>query len=123
ASHSLGKRWSVSGNWVFYSGTPATFPTGRMEIQGWQIPYNAGNRRNNYRIAPYHRLDVSLSLEGKERKRWNSSWVFSFYNVYNRRNPYSVFFRQNPDNPVQTQAVRLSIIGSVIPAVTYNFNF
>lgn len=122
-NRSLGKRWSLSANWVFYSGTPATFPTSRMEIQGWQIPYNTENRRNNYRIAPYHRLDLAVTLKGRPRKKWQGSWVFSFYNVYNRRNPYSVFFQQNPDSPVQTQAVRLSIIGTIVPAVTYNFSF
>lgn len=119
----LGKRWSLSGTWVFYSGTPATFPTSRLEIQGWQIPYNTTGRRNNYRIAPYHRLDLSVTLRGREGRKWNSSWVLSLYNVYHRRNPYSVFFQQNPENPLQTQATRLSIVGSIIPAVTYNFKF
>lgn len=122
-NQSLGKRWSISGNWVFYSGTPATFPTSRLEIQGWQIPYNTHGSRNSYRIAPYHRLDLSATLKGRQGRKWNTSWVFSFYNVYNRRNPYSVFFRQNPDQPARTEAVRLSVIGSIVPAVTYNFNF
>ncbi|TCS87363.1 outer membrane receptor for ferrienterochelin and colicin [Anseongella ginsenosidimutans] len=122
-SSRLGKRWTVSGTWVYYSGTPATFPTSRLEIQGWQIPYNTSGRRNNYRVGPYHRLDLSATLKGREGGKWNSSWVFSLYNVYNRRNPYSVFFQQDPDNPVRTQAVRLSVVGSIIPAVTYNFSF
>ena len=108
---------------MLYSGTPATVPDARLEIQGWQIPYNTENARNNYRIEPYHRLDLSVSLMGKPRKKWEGSWVFSFYNLYNRRNPYSVFFRQHPDNPALTQAVRLAIIGSIVPAVTYNFTF
>ncbi|HEY9559635.1 MAG TPA: TonB-dependent receptor [Anseongella sp.] len=123
ANLQLGKRWSLSGTWVYYSGTPATFPTSRLEIQGWKIPYNTTGRRNNYRIAPYHRFDLSATLKGREGKKWRGSWVFSFYNIYHRRNPYSVFFRQNPDNPVQTQAIRLSIVGTIIPAVTYNFSF
>ncbi|MFS8616527.1 MAG: TonB-dependent receptor, partial [Solitalea sp.] len=119
----LGKRWELSGTWVYYSGTPATFPTSRLEIQGWQVPHNTTGARNNYRIGPYHRLDLSATLKGRPREKWSSSWVFSFYNVYHRRNPYSIFFRQNPDNPLQTQAVRLSVIGSIVPAVTYNFSF
>jgi hypothetical protein len=54
---------------------------------------------------------------------WESSWTFSVYNAYARRNPYSIFFRQNEDNPAQTEAVRLSIFGSIIPGVTYNLKF
>ena len=139
--YELNKRWSVSANWVIISGTPTTFPTSRFEQQGYVIPYNANDTRNNVRIPVYHRLDLSATLEGKnnDKKRWNSQWVFSIYNAYNRRNPFSIFFRQQdarpimvnntefvnplPSMPIQTEAVRLSVIGSIIPSVSYNFEF
>ena len=94
------------------------------------MPDNGNNTRNNVRIPVYHRLDVSATLKGKEKpdKRWKGEWVFSIYNVYNRRNPFSIFFRQDanrtaPQTPVITEAVRLSVIGNFIPAITYNFTF
>jgi hypothetical protein len=49
--------------------------------------------------------------------------VFSLYNAYGRRNPYSIYFRQNKDNPNKTEAVRLSVLGSVLPSISYNFSF
>jgi hypothetical protein len=49
--------------------------------------------------------------------------VFSVYNVYNRRNAFSIYFRTKDGAPLQTEAVRFSVVGSFIPAVTYNFNF
>ena len=94
------------------------------------IPHNANNTRNNVRIPVYHRLDLSATLEGKknEERRWQSQWVFSIYNVYSRRNPFSIFFRQDQNRvpfgqAVNTEAVRLSVIGNFIPAVSYNFEF
>jgi len=128
--YELNSRWTFSTNFVFNTGTPATFPTGRIEQQGYVIPEVSNNVRNNVRIPSYHRLDLSATFRGKkyEEKRWKSEWVFSAYNVYNRRNPFSIFFEQeearaiNAD-PIRTQAVRLSVIGSIIPSVAYNFKF
>ena len=128
--YELNDRWSVSGNFVIISGTPTTFPTSRYEQQGYVIPHNGNDTRNNVRIPVYHRLDISATLEGKRNKdrRWQSQWVFSVYNLYGRRNPFSIFTRQTRDRvpvatPVTTEAVRLSVIGSVIPSVSYNFKF
>jgi hypothetical protein len=122
-THELSKRASLSANWVYASGTPATFADSRLEFQDWDIPYNSTDKRNNYRLPSFHRLDMSLTLKGKQLRRWKGEWVFSLYNVYGRRNAYTVYFRQNEDDPSKKEAVRLSIIGSIIPGITYNFKF
>jgi len=124
-SYDISKRWSVSANFVYLSGTPATFPNSKIQIQNYNIPYNTDNIRNNYRITPYHRLDLGATYNYKknEHRRYKQSLVFSVYNAYNRRNAFSIYFRTKTDEPNQTEAVRFSVIGSIVPAVTYNFNF
>lgn len=123
--YDLNKRFSFSANFVLMTGTPATFPTAKVELQGYVIPYNTDNKRNNYRNTPYHRLDVGLTYNYKknERRRYKQSIVLSVYNAYNRRNAFSIYFRNNPDYPVNTEAVRYSVIGSIVPAITYNFKY
>ncbi|MEN7546938.1 TonB-dependent receptor [Rapidithrix thailandica] len=130
AFYELNKRWSVSGNFSMISGTPTTFPTNRLEYQGYIIPHNYNDTRNNYRIPLYHRLDLSATLHGKKKegRKWESFWVFSLYNVYNQKNPFSIAFRQQTDriaagNNIPTEAVKLSVFGSIIPSVSYNFKF
>jgi hypothetical protein len=116
------------------SGTPSTFPTSRFVVQGILIPYNAQDSRNNVRLPAYHRLDVSFRLEGKTVKRNGNArknsdyWVFGVYNLYARKNPFSIYFTQGKDRvaqgaPINSEARQLSIIGTVIPAISYNFNF
>lgn len=124
-SYALNDKWSFSSNFIYSSGTPATFPTNRYEIQGVVVAHNVDNRRNNYRIPAYHRLDISATLTPRknEGRRWQAEWVFSIYNVYNRRNPFSIYFEQNEDNPQRTDAIRYAVIGNFVPAVSYNFNF
>ncbi len=124
-SYEISKYWSVSANFVYLSGVPGTFPNTKIQIQNQNIPYNTDGIRNNYRITPYHRLDMgaTFNFRKNDRRRYKQSIVISVYNVYNRRNAFSIYFRTKQGEPQQTEAVRLSIIGSVVPAITYNFNF
>jgi hypothetical protein len=133
AFYDISKRWSVSANFIYISGTPTTFPTSRYVQQGILIPYNATDSRNNVRLPSYNRLDISFRLEGKTLKRGKERkntdyWVFSLYNVYARKNPFSIYFSQadtrGPEGqPLSSQATQLSIIGTIIPSVSYNFKF
>lgn len=123
-SYAFTKRYEVSANFVYNTGIPATFSTNSFEVQGFSIPQNPSNSFNNSRVSDYHRLDLSFTIYGKEKekKKLSGDWVFSVYNAYNRRNAFTIFLDGNDDdgNP---QAIRYSIIGSIIPSVTYNFKF
>jgi len=128
AFYELNNRWTFSANFVLNSGTPTTFATSRVEQQGYVIPHIYNEKRNNVRIPLYHRLDISATLQGKNKKRLQSEWVFGVYNVYNRRNPFSIYFGENrirtaDGQPRDTNAYQFSVIGSLIPSVSYNFKF
>ncbi len=122
-NYELNKRWSVSGNWVFSTGNPVTYPAAKYSIQGNPLFYYT--KRNSNRIPNYHRMDLSAiyNFRKNDRRRIQQSLNISLYNVYARRNAYSIYFRPNNDNPSVIEATRLSIVGSLIPSVTYNINF
>ena len=121
----LSERWSASANFTYSTGTPATFPTNRILVGDWVIPHNSEESRNNYRIPAYHRLDLSFTrdMPKASTRRFKSQLVLGAYNVYNRRNPFSVYFQQEEDNPGVTQALKYSIIAGVVPAIAWNFSF
>lgn len=128
--YDINKRISVSANFTYITGTPTTFATSRYMQQGIVIPNVDGEQRNNVRIPDYHRLDLSMTIDGKERpnRRWDGQWVIGVYNVYSRRNAFSIYFGQDdarplPQQPVNTSATRLSVIGNFIPSISYNFKF
>ncbi|MBE9512038.1 MAG: hypothetical protein IMY71_14310, partial [Bacteroidetes bacterium] len=81
------------------------------------------SQRNQYRIPDYHRLDISVTLGESHRKyrKWKGSWTFSIYNVYGRKNAYSVFFKDVNEAP--PMPYMLSILGVPFPSLTYNFTF
>ena len=119
--YEFSKKWSFGANFIFQTGIPTTYPEGHYEYNGVVVPvYEA---RNSSRLSSYNRLDFSATWIPKPEstKRWKGEWVFSIYNVYNRKNAASISFRENTDIG-QNEAVRLSIFG-IIPSVTYNFKF
>ena len=121
ASYDLNERWNINANFIYQTGQPTNFPLGQFEFQGLAIPFFG--LRNQERLPDFHRLDVSATLTPKrnKRKKIQSEWVFSIYNLYNRMNAASINFRENEDTG-RNEALRTSIFG-IIPSVTYNFKF
>ncbi len=122
-SYEISEKWDVGGSFIYQTGRPVTFPVGRAEVEGLVVPVNS--ERNSSRIPDFHRLDLNANYNPSagKNKRWESSWSFGLFNVYARRNPFSVFFQNDPQNPQVNQAIRLAIFGTIIPSVTYNFKF
>ncbi|MEO0901183.1 MAG: TonB-dependent receptor plug domain-containing protein, partial [Bacteroidota bacterium] len=121
ASYDVNEKWNFNANFVYQTGQPTNFPEGQFEFRGLTVPFFG--LRNQERLPDFHRLDVSATLTPKrnKRKKIQSEWVFSVYNVYNRMNAASINFRENEDTG-RNEALRTSIFG-VIPSVTYNFKF
>ncbi|MCF6347126.1 MAG: TonB-dependent receptor [Flavobacteriaceae bacterium] len=119
--YKLTDKWIFSANAVYQTGRPVTYPTGQYEYEGFSVVVY--DERNANRLPAYHRMDVSATYKPnrKPSKQWKGEWVFSIYNLYNRRNAASITFSQN-FNTGANEALRTSIFG-IIPSVTYNFKF
>ena len=119
--YQLTKRWSLSGAFVYGTGNAVTYPTGKYNIGG--LTTFSYSERNGYREPATNRLDIGATLEGRQHKKFHSSWTFSIYNLYGSREPYSITFRDSKTVPNTTEAVETSIFATPIPSVTWNFKF
>ena len=126
-NYHISRRWRFSGNFILSSGRPITLPEQKYMLDGRQVVYFSD--RNKYRMPAYHRMDVSITLDENLRRKhmWKGSWTFSVYNLYGRKNPYSVFYRKDPSIQLTDKApyaiYKLSVIGVPVPSITYNFKF
>lgn len=122
ANYELSKRWKIGAVFVYATGNATSLPERFYVING--VLTQEFSSINKYRLAPYHRMDLSATLSPKKvRKRLQGYWVFSIYNVYNRMNPYFIYFDQTGSplqGNVQIQAKQVSLF-PILPSVTWNF--
>lgn len=88
-SYKVNEKISLNGSWSFSSGNMITAswrstllvdPDGKMD----ESAYISG--RNNYRLPPSHRLDISADFR-KKKKHGERIWSFGIYNLYGAMNP------------------------------------
>ena len=127
-SYELNKHWTLSADFVFYTGRPFTIPSGRVTVPINGSLYDASyydfTSRNNTRLRNYHRLDVSVSHKKTRKffgKKYESEWVFGVYNLYSRLNAYFIYLGTNPDTK-QPEARQVSLL-PIVPSVSFNFKF
>lgn len=123
-SYTFNKKWTVSGVFVYGSGNAITLPTAYYVVENQIIQYYS--KVNAYRIPAYHRLDLSATYtpQHKKPRKWQGSWAFSIYNVYNRANPYFLYIdtEGSVDKGVKVKVYQVSIL-PIVPSITYNFKF
>ena len=121
----VNSKLTFSSVFVYATGNTFTPPADRYIIDGNLI--TEFSDRNSYRMVPYHRLDISLIYNRNKSKHFNSSWNFSIYNVYNRKNPFFMYFDFEGDGSITEggitpKAYQVSLF-PIIPSITWNFNF
>lgn len=77
-------------------------------------------KRNNFRMPAYHRLDFSINFH-KEKKWGRRTWNLSVYNAYNRQNPFFMQWEQDWDDD-KVKLYQYSLF-PIIPSLTYKFEF
>lgn len=120
AMYELTERWSLSALFIYNTGNAVTFPNGKYDVGGNTVFYYP--ERNSYRMPAYHRLDFGATYTKPHKRKYESSWNFSLYNVYGRQNPYTITFANSKTDPTKTVATQTSLF-QWVPSVTYNFKF
>ncbi|HOF20880.1 MAG TPA: TonB-dependent receptor, partial [Bacteroidales bacterium] len=139
-THKFNERIDIGSVWIYGSGNAVTLGIMEYSPMDYFIPrYFRDEKitefpyRNNYRAPAYHRLDLSLNLHKKKNKGIRT-WNFAIYNVYNRRNPFFIFWddeyfeEADPFNPGMTVTTARPVLKKaslfpIIPSVTYSFIF
>lgn len=120
SNYKFSHRLSLSVNVVYSTGRPITLPIAGFYSNGG--PRLLYSNRNAYRIPDYFRTDISVNLDGnhKIKQALHNSWSLGIYNVTARANVYSAYFISQ--NGV-VKGYQLSVFGTLIPFISYNFRF
>jgi hypothetical protein len=140
-TYRIKKNITLSGTWVYGTGNAVSMPTSVYyapdhhnlfpELQpesGSGISnfnmYNVNDysQKNNYRMAPYHRLDLGIQFH--KQKKWGERiWELSVYNAYSRKNPFFYRFRYTSTSGGSSAILEQVSLFPVIPSLTYSFKF
>jgi hypothetical protein len=121
-NYNISERVTISTNFRYQSGQVTTIPIYIMSL--WGRALTGYSNRNEYRLPPYQRLDISLTIKSAQTpgKRYHSEWNFSIINVLNHANMQNINFYPSQDDPGIIHAKGVSMLG-FIPSVSYRFNF
>ncbi len=124
-----GKKITLSMTWVYGTGNALTLPRSQYLAQPhtdgignggfFNQTVNEYGAINDFRMAPYHRLDFGAQFH-KQLKKGERTWEISFYNLYNRKNPF--FYYVNTDNYGERKLKQVSLF-PIIPSVSYTYKF
>jgi hypothetical protein len=116
----INKRNTISVNFVYSTGRAITVPVDRHRLENQFVVLNYSDR-NEFRSPDYHRMDVAYTLGQGFRKsrKFKTSWTFSVYNLYARRNAFSIYVVQESFSDPKIK--RLSVLGNAFPSLTFNF--
>ncbi len=123
ASYEINKKWKVSTTYVYGTGQALTLPNGRYFIEGRVV--NQYTERNGYRMAAFHRWDIAGIYTIRKKERFEHELVMSVYNVYNRKNPFFIYFDAEgsiDEGDVEIQAKQVSLF-PILPSITWNFKW
>jgi hypothetical protein len=118
--YQLNDKWTLSANWIYYTGDAVTYPSGKYRLDNEVYFYFS--ERNGYRMPNYHRLDIGATRQLKKGKNFSSELNFSLFNAYGHANAYQISFRESETDPTKTEAVQTSLF-TFVPSITYNFKF
>ena len=129
AAYDMNDKWIFGGTFTYSTGRPLTLPAGKYQYANYHP--DVLTERNGYRLPSFHRLDLSATLNPRRNagRKWKGQWVFSVYNVYSRKNPFTIYTRvkQDEDGNIlgdgSEKEARLIYLFPILPSVTYNFKF
>ena len=119
AIYHLNDQWSLSANWVYYTGSPVSYPNGKYNVDGRNVFYYAS--RDGDRIPAYHRLDLGATRHFT-KKKYKADLSFGAYNAYDHYNAYYITYRQDPNNADHEQARQTTLFG-IVPYIAYTIKF
>jgi hypothetical protein len=123
------KKVTLSATWVYGTGNSITLPHSQFSAAphhvGSTVNGSSGNtvndygERNGFRMAPYHRLDLGIQFHKRIRKG-ERTFELSFYNLYNRKNPFFYYVDENAKGDNVLKQISLF---PVLPSISYTLKF
>lgn len=136
-NYKFSDRFDMSATWLFETGNCGTIYTqyydsellADQKDEQYRYTTTLGyyDNRNNFRLNPTHRLDLSFNWHRKFSDRVSRTLNMSIYNAYNNRNPFLVYVYTDSyysgDEWVEDRKLRQLTLFPILPTLSYSISF
>jgi hypothetical protein len=134
-NHKFNDKFDFSASWVYGTGNAISIPISSYNSvadfynysgfgpggfnKDYQQTVKEYDQLNNVRMRSYHRMDIGFNFHRK-KKYIEATWNLSFYNAYNRKNPF--FYYQGYNDQGNERIFQVSLF-PILPSLSYNIKF
>lgn len=120
--YELNDRWRFGATFVFATGSRLNLPRSWYMLENKIILEYEGY--NSFKMPDYHRLDISATYQLKKIRNTKSELTFSIYNLYNRANPFMVFFNTKESEKGKYDfKIKMAHLLPAIPSFSWTFHY
>ena len=134
-NYKFNDRFDVSATWLYETGNCGTVYTQYYDsekLSDYDEEHYTGmigyyDNRNNFRLNPTHRLDLSFNWHRQLNNRLKRTFNLSVYNAYNNRNPFLVYvytdsYYRNGEY-TEDRTLRQLTLFPILPSLSYTLSF
>jgi len=132
-SYQINEKIQLTASWVYSTGNAITLVQSQYNVAdiNYVPAYFVGEEfyffnnahyydgKNSTRMPAFHKLDIGFNFK-KEKSKGVRTWFVGVYNVYNRQNPFFLFYKENNQG---VNSLHQLTMFPIIPSFNYSFAF
>ncbi len=119
--YQVNDKLTLNATYVYATGSRLNLPRSWYIVDGNVVLEYS--KHNSFVMPDYHRLDLSLVYKLPVWNKLHSELNFSLYNVYNRANPFMVYYKTVADEGNFDYQIKMHYLIPILPSLSWTFRF
>lgn len=119
--YQLSDRINFSATFVYATGSRLNLPRSWFVVDDKVVLEYSGY--NSFQMPAYNRLDFAMNYKLNPFYNIKSELNFAVYNIYNRANPYQVYYNTYNVANSKDFEIKMSYLIPILPSLSWTFHF
>jgi hypothetical protein len=119
--YQLSDKINLSATFVYATGSRLNLPRSWFVVDNKIVLEYSGY--NSFQMPAYNRLDIAMNYKLKPFYNISSELNFAIYNLYNRANPFQVYYYTYNVEDSNDFNIKMSYLIPILPSISWTFHF
>lgn len=119
--YQLSDRINFSATFVYATGSRLNLPRSWFVVDNKVVLEYSGY--NSFQMPAYNRFDIAMNYKLKPFYNINSELNFAIYNLYNRANPFQVYYSTSNVANSMDFKIKMTYLIPILPSLSWTFHF